>query len=272
MNLENIMCDRLKNKVAIVVGAGQIPGDTIGNGRATAITFAREGARVMLVDNRLESAEDTMAMIQKEGGECFAHQTDVTREDDCKAMAAACMDRYGRIDILHNNVGILGKDSNLHKLTAEAWDEIYQVNLRGVFLTCKHVMPHMEAQGSGAVINISSIAAVCATNIIAYKTSKAGVNALTHALAMPASAKGVRVNAIMPGLMQTPTAIEVISRKRGISKEQLNAERDASVPLTGGQGTAWDIANAALFLASDEARFITAVVLPVDGGQSARIG
>jgi len=266
------MTDRLKGKVAIVVGAGQTPGDTIGNGRATAITFAREGAKVLLADYRLDSAEETQAMIAKEGGESFAFAVDITKPEDCEAMAAACLKRYGRIDILHNNVGIMDGDSNIHKLTAEAFDHIYQVNLRGMFLCCKAVLPHMEAQGSGSIINISSGAAVMNHPLLAYKVTKAAVNSLTHTIALPAAAKGVRVNCIMPGAVQTPMAISGIMKKAKISKEELNAKRDSVVPLKGGQGTAWDIANAALFLASDEAKFITAVVLPVDGGQTARIG
>ena len=266
------MSGRLQGKVAIVVGAGQTPGETIGNGRATAILFAREGARVMLLDRDVESALETQAMIEKEGGESVAFRTDVTCEADCRAMAEACTETYGRIDVLHNNVGIGTGDAGPVHLTEEAWDRIFDVNLKGMFLTCKHVLPVMRAQRSGSVINISSAAAVCSVGMLAYKTSKAGVNALTHALAMGNASYGIRVNAIMPGLMNTPMAIEGISRARGLSKEDLIRERDALVPLGGKMGTAWDVAYAALFLASDEARFITSVVLPVDGGQSARIG
>jgi NAD(P)-dependent dehydrogenase (short-subunit alcohol dehydrogenase family) len=264
--------ERLKGKTAIVVGAGQTPGETIGNGRATAITFAREGARVLLVDKRLDSAEETARLIAAEGGECFALRADIREPADCAALAAACIARWGRIDVLHNNVGVIEGDSGVKKLGADAFDRIYEINLRGVFLCCQAVLPHMEAQGSGSIINISSAAAVIDHPLIAYKTTKAGLNALTHALAMSAAKSGVRVNAIMPGAIRTPMAIEGIAHKAGIDRETLNARRDAVVPLKGGQGSAWDIANAALFLASDEARFITAVVLPVDGGQSARIG
>jgi NAD(P)-dependent dehydrogenase (short-subunit alcohol dehydrogenase family) len=146
------------------------------------------------------------------------------------------------------------------------------VNLKSVFLTCKHVLPVMREQGSGVITNISSVAAVCSVGIVAYKTSKAGVNAFTHSLAIGNARYGIRVNAIMPGLMNTPMAIEGISAARGIDRELLIEQRDAQVPLGGKMGTAWDIANAGLFLASDEARFITGVILPVDGGQSARIG
>ncbi len=266
------MGDRLKDKVAIVVGAGQTPGDTIGNGRATSILYAREGARVLLVDRRLESAEDTRELIAKEGGEAVTLQADATREEDCRRIAKAGVERFGRIDILHNNVGIGDRDAGVTHLEEEAWDRILDVNLKSVFLTCKHILPVMRTQRSGCIINISSIAAVCAVGLFAYKTSKAGVNAMTHQLALANAKYGIRVNAIMPGLMDTPMAIEGISKARGIAKEQLRAERDAQVPLGAKMGTAWDIAQASLFLASDEARFITGVILPVDGGQSARLG
>lgn len=266
------MGERLKNKVAIVVGAGQTPGDTIGNGRATAILYAREGARVLLVDRRLESAEDTRAMITTEGGEAIALQADATREEDCKKVADACVDRFGRIDILHNNVGIGEGDKNILQLEEAVWDRILNVNMKSVFLTCKHVLPVMRTQGSGCILNISSIAATCSVGIPAYKVSKAGVNAITHQLALANAKYGIRVNAIMPGLMDTPMAIEGLSKARGMAKEKIRAQRDAQVPLGAKMGTAWDIAHAALFLVSDEARFITGVILPVDGGQSARIG
>jgi NAD(P)-dependent dehydrogenase (short-subunit alcohol dehydrogenase family) len=263
---------RLDGKVAIVAGAGQTPGQTIGNGRATAILFAREGAKVLLVDRRLDSAQETQAMIEEEGGNATSFEADVSREADCIAMVQACCDAYGRIDILHNNVGIGAGDAGPTHLSEENWDRILDVNLKSVFLTCKHTLPVMREQGSGVIINISSIAAVNAVGMVAYKTSKAGVNALTHSLAMGNARYGIRVNAIMPGLMNTPMAIETISQVRGVEKEQLIKERDAQVPLGAKMGTAWDIAYAALFLASDEAKFITGVVLPVDGGQSARIG
>lgn len=263
---------RLENKVAIVVGAGQTPGDTIGNGRATAILFAREGAKVLLVDRDIESARETEAMIAGEAGEGQAFQADITRMDDCKAIADACVDAYGRIDILHNNVGIGTGDTGPVHLTEENWDRILTVNLKGPFMTCKHVLPIMRDQQSGAIINISSAAAVASSGLLAYKASKAGLNALTHSIAMGNAKYGIRANAIMPGLMNTPMAIEGHSAARGITKEELIQQRDARVPLRAKMGTAWDVAHAALFLASDEAKFITGVILPVDGGQSARIG
>jgi NAD(P)-dependent dehydrogenase (short-subunit alcohol dehydrogenase family) len=263
---------RLKDKVAIVVGAGQTPGDTIGNGRATAILFAREGARVVLVDRDLASALETQAMIEAEGGQCFAIEADVTLKQDCEAFVNATASKYGRIDVLHNNVGIGAPDDEMLRLSEESWDRIMTVNLKSMFLTSRSVLPVMRDQRGGSIINISSIAAICSTSIVAYKTSKAGVNALTHQIALENAKYNIRANAIMPGLMNTPMAIEGMSKYRGVPKEDLIRQRDASVPLGGKMGTAWDVAYAALFLASDEAKFITGVMLPVDGGQSARIG
>ncbi len=267
------MGNRLKDKVAIIAGAGQTPGDTIGNGRATAIVFAREGARCVCVDRRLDSAQDTCTMIEKEGGEAIAMETDVTRAADCKRLAEACVRKFGRIDILHNNVGIGAGDAGVTHLEETAWDRIFTTNLKSVYLMCREVIPVMRRQGAGSIVNISSIAAICAMNgMLAYKVSKAGVNSITHQMAMANAKYGIRVNAIMPGLMDTPMAIEGIVQARGIPKDKVRAARDAQVPLGAKMGTGWDIAYAALFLASDEARFITGVVLPVDGGQSGRIG
>jgi NAD(P)-dependent dehydrogenase (short-subunit alcohol dehydrogenase family) len=263
---------RLADKVAVVVGAGQTPGDEIGNGRATAILFAREGARVVAVDRDLASAEETVAMIRDEGGEAAAFEADITSEEQCASLAAAAQDGYGRIDVLHNNVGIGTGDAPADRLEEAAWRRILDVNLTGMFLTCKHVLPLMREQGSGAIVNVSSIAAVAAHPLLAYKVSKAGVNALTSTLAITNAEHGIRVNAIMPGLMNTPMAIESISQAIGMDKEELIRRRDARVPLGRKMGTAWDVANAALFLASDEARFITGAILAVDGGQSLRIG
>jgi len=263
---------RLRDKVAIVVGAGQTSGETIGNGRATALLFAREGARVMLVDRDLESARETQRMIEKEGGDAWAFEADIVHEDRCRALALACRDRHGRIDVLHCNVGIGTGDDGVTRLEETAWARIMDVNLKGPFLTCKHVIPVMREQQGGCITMVSSIAAVASAGIVAYKTSKAGLNALTHAIASSNARYGIRANAIMPGLIDTPMAIEGLASAKGIPRERLRAERDALVPLRGKMGSAWDVAYAALFLASDEARFITGVVLPVDGGQSARIG
>ncbi len=263
---------RLQDKVAIVVGAGQTPGETIGNGRATALLYAREGARVLLVDRRLESAEETLAQITAEGGEAVALEADATSSADCQRIAETCVEKFGRIDVLQNNVGIGHGDASVMRIEETAWDHIFNVNLKTVFLACKHVLPKMRSQKSGAIVNISSVAAVAAMPLAAYKTSKAAVNALTEQMAIANAKHGIRVNAIMPGLMNTPMAIETISKAAGIPRDTLIERRDAQVPLRGKMGTAWDVANASLFLASDEAAFVTGAILPVDGGQSVKVG
>lgn len=263
---------RLEGKVAVVTGAGQTPGQTIGNGRATAILFAREGARVMLVDRRLASAEETAEMIAAEGGQAFAYEADVTSEQACAGIAAACAQRWDRIDVLHNNVGIGDGDAPVTRLDEQDWRRIMDVNLTSMFLMCKHVLPVMRGQGSGSIVNVSSVASIASLPLLAYKVSKAGVNALTQQVAMGAARHGIRVNAILPGLMNTPMAIETWVEATGFAREDIIAGRDRQVPLGGKQGTAWDVAHAALFLASDEAKFITGVLLPVDGGQSIKVG
>jgi NAD(P)-dependent dehydrogenase (short-subunit alcohol dehydrogenase family) len=263
---------RLEGKVAVVVGAGQTPGETIGNGRATSLLLAREGATVLAVDRDVASAEETVALIEADGGVASSLRADITSEADCAAIATAVVERHGTVDVLVNNVGIGTRDNSAARLEEDAWDLIHDVNLKGMWLTCKHVLPLMREKGSGSVVNISSVAAVCSTPFLAYKTSKAGVNALTQHLANTSAKRGVRVNAVLPGLMDTPMAIEGISSALGIDADDLRAGRDALVPLRAKQGTAWDVAHAVLFLASDDAGFITGVCLPVDGGQSAKVG
>jgi len=265
------MTHRLDGKVAIVAGAGQTPGETIGNGRACALRFAAEGASVMCVDRRIESAEETADQIRIDGGEAVAVAADVTVETECEAFVADCVARFGRVDILHNNVGIGTHDTSPSRMTDEIWDGIMNTNLKGAVFATKHVLPVMRGQGSGSIIYISSVAAVCSVGIVAYKASKAALNAYAHSVAMGNAKHGVRANVIMPGLMETPMAIEGFVAA-GREREELVDARNSLVPLKGGMGTAWDIANAALFLASDESKFITGVNLPVDGGQAARIG
>ncbi|MBV7332073.1 SDR family oxidoreductase [Chloroflexi bacterium TSY] len=262
----------LNDKVAIVIGAGQTTGETMGNGRATALRFAKEGAQVLLVDKRAESAEETAQMISQEGGASSVLGADITLEQDCQAIATACVERYGRIDILHNNVGVSAGDADTLNLTAENWQRIFDINLKGMFLTCKHVLPVMRAQKTGVIINISSTASVCSYRTLAYKTSKAGINAMTQNMAIENAPYRIRVNAILPGLMDTPMAIERRVKDLGLDRETIRRQRDEQVPLGKKMGTAWDVAAAALFLASDEAQYITGVLLPVDGGLSARIG
>ncbi len=262
---------RLEGKRCVVVGAGQTPGDTIGNGRATALRFAQEGAHVVCVDRNLASAEATVALIVDAGGSASAYQADVSDEQQCEQVIVQAAANLGGIDVLHNNVGIGTGDSGPTSMELEIWERIFRVNLTSVMQLCKYALPVMRKQGQGVITNISSVAAVCAVGIVAYKTSKAALNAYTHAVAMGNASRGIRANVIMPGLMNTPMAIEG-NVAAGADREALIERRNRSVPLGGKMGDAWDVANAALFLASDEARFITGVALPVDGGQSAKIG
>jgi NAD(P)-dependent dehydrogenase (short-subunit alcohol dehydrogenase family) len=263
---------RLEGKVAIITGAGQTAGQTIGNGRATALLFARQGAKVLITDRDPESLSETHKLITEEGLACASFEMDVTREQDCIAMSQACMHHWGRIDILHNNVGIGANDASVSKLQLADWQRIMQVNLTSMFLTCKSVLPQMREQASGSIINISSLAATAATNMVAYKTSKAGVMALTDNVALTNARHGIRANCILPGLIDTPMAIEGISASRGIDRDDLIQARNKSVPLRGKMGSAWDVAHAALFLASDDASFITGIHLRVDGGQGLKVG
>ena len=265
---------RLEGKIAIIVGAGQSPGEGMGNGRATALRFAQEGARVMAIDCNLTSAEETAVMVKKNGGECFAFEADVTKEATLAAAIAAALKRWSRIDILHYNVGvsIAGGDTLLLDITEEAFDRISAINLRGAIMACKHVIPIMRQQRSGVIIMISSLAALEKYPYVTYKATKAAMIAFTKQVAIQNAEYGIRANVILPGLMNTPMAIEPRVRVSGKSRAQVVAERDARVPLRYKMGTAWDVANAALFLASDEANFITGVALPVDGGGSINIG
>ncbi len=257
------MCKRLEGKVAIITGAGSV-GPGIGNGKATAILFAREGASVMLVDNNLEAAEETENLINQEGGNCTAFRADVSKSSDCKSMADSCIETYGRIDILHNKVGIGGYGDPI-ETSEEEWDRIMTINLKSMFLTCKHVLPYMLKQRYGSIINISSINAITITvPAVAYSTSKAGVIAFTREVAYKYADKGIRVNAILPGLIKTPMVAEYGKDAYGGDIEKMWQKRDAMSP-TGKQGESWDIAQAALFLASDESKYISGTHLIVDG-------
>jgi NAD(P)-dependent dehydrogenase (short-subunit alcohol dehydrogenase family) len=265
------MGERLAGKVAVVVGGGQTPGATIGNGRATAVLFAREGAQVLVVDRHLERAQLTVDEIAGEGGTAQAHGADVAADDGPVAIVAAARAAFGRIDVLHNNVGIGAGDAPPHHLTDEAYDRIMDVNLRATWRMCREAVPELrETQGS--IVSVSSLAAIAAAgNLTAYKLSKAGVNALTQNLALTNAKHGVRANAVMPGFIDTPMGVDAPAEAFGIDRDAYAEGRANHVPL-GRQGTAWDVAHAALFLASDEARFITGVVLAVDGGQSTLVG
>jgi NAD(P)-dependent dehydrogenase (short-subunit alcohol dehydrogenase family) len=231
--------------------------------------LAREGASVVVVDRESASAGETVALIRGEGGTAVAHTADVLREDDVRAAIGACTDAFGRIDILHNNVGAslaLG-DAPATELEAEAFDRLVAVNLRGMWFACKHAIPAMREQGSGSIVNISSMAVRHAYPYLGYKATKAAVIALTENIAGANARYGLRANVILPGLMNTPMAIEP-RVAAGTPREQVIADRDRQVPLGRKMGSGWDIAYAALFLHSEEAKFITGVSLPVDGGSS----
>lgn len=267
------MPGRLAGKTAVIVGAGQSPGETMGNGRAMAILFAREGAHVLCVDREFDRAEETVAMIQVEGGEASAFQANIAKAHDCAEMAGAAVERFGgRIDILVNNVGIGGRDAPAHRLEEDAFDRILMVNLKGTWLSTRAVLKVMRDQGHGSIVNISSLAGIAGGNQVAYEVSKAGVNRLTTSVAQANAGKGIRCNAIMPGLMDTPMAVAGIAAATNQDEAAVRAARAQRVPLGGKMGDAWDTAYAALYLASDEAKFVTGVVLPVDGGMSSRIG
>ncbi len=248
---------RLEGKVAIVTGAGsRAPG--IGNGRATAVLFAREGARVLLVDQNREAAEETLAMIRAEGGEAAVWVADVTRAADCRAMVEEAVRRWGKLDVLDNNVGI-GMGGSVVEVSEEDWDRVMAVNVKSMMLASKYAVPAMAAGGGGAIINISSISALRPRGLTPYSASKGAVIALTRAMAIDHAPQGIRVNCIAPGPVYTPMVYA------GGMSEELRERRRRASPL-GIEGTGWDVGYAALFLASDEARYITGQVLVVDGG------
>jgi NAD(P)-dependent dehydrogenase (short-subunit alcohol dehydrogenase family) len=251
------MGNRLEGKVAIVTGAGAA-GDGIGNGRAAAILFAREGAKVLLVDRTLGLAEATQSMIVTEGGEAAAFEADVTQSSACAAMVSAAVAKWGKLDILQNNVGI-GLAGRVPDVDEAAWERLMRVNVTSMMLAAKYAIPAMVASGGGAIVNISSIAALRPRGLTPYATSKGAVEALMRGLAADHARDGIRVNCIEPGPVFTPMVYAA-----GMSDEVRERRRKAS-PL-GIEGTGWDIGYASLFLVSDEARYITGVVLPVDGG------
>jgi NAD(P)-dependent dehydrogenase (short-subunit alcohol dehydrogenase family) len=264
------MTNRVAGKIAVVVGAGQTEGETVGNGRATALLLAREGATVLCVDRIGERARETADMIageRKAADAASSMAADITAAADCARIVAEARSRYGRLDILVNNVGIGGGgDAPAHRLEEHVFDRIMAVNLKGMWLTIKAAIPAMREQKGGAIVNISSLAAMAGATQMAYEVSKAAVNRLTTSVAQSNARHGIRANAIMMGFMDTPMAVSGIARATGRPTADVRAERDAQVPLRGRMGTGWDTAYAALFLASDEARFITGEVLRVDGG------
>ena len=260
------MGERVEGKVAVVTGAGS-SGPGWGNGKAAAVLYAREGARVMCLDVRREAAEETAAIIRGEGGVAEARVVDVARSDEVAAAIAQTLTAFGRLDILHNNVGIVALGGPV-ELDETEWDRVTEVNLKSVYLTCRHALPVMERQGRGAIVNISSIAGIRHTGVdyIAYSTTKGAIIPFTRAIALHYARKGIRANCILPGLMNTPmirTGLPSVYAQGDV--ERMVAVRDAQCPM-GHMGDAWDVAYAALFLASDEAKYVTGAELVVDGG------
>jgi NAD(P)-dependent dehydrogenase (short-subunit alcohol dehydrogenase family) len=252
------MSDRLRGKVAIVTGAGS-RGPGLGNGKAAAILFAREGARVLCVDQTLPRAEETVALVRAEGGEAAAHAADVTRADDCRAMVEAAVTRWGGLDVLHNNVGIESR-RDLLETTEEEWDQVLEVDLKTVFLATRAAAPAMIARGGGSVICVSSIAGHRGHGRTAYAAAKAGIEGFVRTVAVQLGPQGVRVNAIAPGTVWTPMVA-------GLGPEARERRRMAT-PL-GTEGTGWDVGWGAVYLASDESRWVTGHVLVIDAGLTA---
>jgi NAD(P)-dependent dehydrogenase (short-subunit alcohol dehydrogenase family) len=272
------MSDKLKDTVAIVVGAGS-SGPGWGNGKCTALTFAREGAKVFCVDRKRAAAEETVGLIETEMGKgvAMAFEADASSNADVKAMVDACMAKWGRIDILDNNVGI-GSQGGPVELSEDEWHRVFDVNVKSFFLTAKHVLPIMEAQGKGAIVNVSSIASIRSPkgiSYLAYNASKGAVNSLTMAIASQYAEKGIRCNAILPGLMHTPM-IDFLAEQYAKSEKDHNQAYDKMIAIrdraspTGKMGTGWDTANAALFLASDQSSYVNGHLLVVDGGITLR--
>ncbi len=265
------MQGRLKDRVAIVVGAGS-SGPGWGNGKATAVLFAREGAKVICVDVNEAAAQETAQIIVDEGHEAVAVQADVTRSDQVEALVSGSVERWGRIDILQNNVGILDSSGPVELSEAE-WDKVITVNLKPIFLTCKHVLPVMEQQGKGAIVNVGSIAGLRWLGVpyITYSTTKGAIPPFTRSIALQYAAKGIRANSVLPGLMNTPMIREPLKDAYADGDVDKMIEiRDAQCPM-GHMGDAWDVAMASLFLASDEARYVTGTELVVDGGITAKV-
>ncbi len=263
------MAGRLEDRTAIVTGAGS-GGPGWGNGKATAVTFAREGARVLCVDINRAAAEDTAAIIAGEGGRAEAHQADVTDRAQVEALVARALELWGGVEVLHNNVGIVEMGGPVE--TDEAgWDRVMAVNVKSMYLTCKAVLRVMEAAGKGAIVNIGSVSGIRWLGVpyISYAASKSAILGFTRAIALEYAAKGIRANVVLPGMMDTPMIVEPLKDSYGEGGvEEMRKARDALCPM-GHMGDAWDVANAALFLASDEARYITAAELVVDGGLTA---
>jgi NAD(P)-dependent dehydrogenase (short-subunit alcohol dehydrogenase family) len=264
------MSGRLQDKVAIVTGAGCV-GPGWGNGRATAVRFAEEGAKIFAVDRNLDSVTETVERVKAAGGEIAVQQCDVTDNASVAAMVDACAARFRRIDCLVNNVGGSAHGGPV-EMAEEVWDAQVDFNLKSVFLTCKHVLPVMEKQKAGAIVNVASTSGIRFTGAfqVGYAATKAGVIQLSRVVAVQYADKGIRVNTVVPGQLHTPMVEARLARQRaGGDVQALLAQRLARIPI-GFMGDGRDTANAALYLASDEARFVTGTEIVVDGGMTVR--
>ena len=264
------MAGRLQGKIALIVGAGCV-GPGWGNGRAACVLFAQEGAKIFAVDRDMGPMEETVARVKQAGGEIVTHLCDVTQSASVKAMVQACQAHYGRIDTLVNNVGGSAPGGPV-EMAEEAWDAQIDLNLKSIFLTCKHVIPVMEAQGGGSIINTASASGIRWTGAaqVAYAASKAGVIQFSKVVAVQYAAKKIRVNTIVPGQLHTPMVeVRLAKTRAGGDVDKLLAQRQARIPL-GFMGDGRDTANAAIFLASDESRWVTGTEIVLDGGMSAR--
>ena len=257
---------RFDGRVALVTGGGSQT-DGIGNGRAAAVLLARRGARVMVIDRALKAAEDTVAMITREGGTAQALEADVSREADCKAAVAATVAAWGRVDVLVNNVGIGGPPGSAVDLDLAAWETGMAVNVTSMVLMARHVIPEMARQGRGAIVNLSSVAGLLGSlqTGLLYQTSKGAIVNMTRAMATQHAAQGIRANCVAPGMVYTPMVYA-----RGMTPELRESRRMRSLLQVEGSG--WDVGEAVVFLASDAARWITGAVLPVDAGTTATSG
>jgi len=264
------MSYRLDGRVALVFGAGSV-GEGWGNGKAAAVAYARAGARVVCIDHVRHAAAATAGIVTAEGGDAIAVAADVTRLADVQGAVDTALARFGAVDILHNNVGISAQGGPV-EISEETWDRVMAVNVKGMFLACKCALPVMERQGRGVITNISSLASIRWTgyNYAAYYASKGAVNQFTCGVALEYAGRGIRANCILPGLMDTPHIYQHISGFYD-DQDEMKARRHALSP-TGRMGDGWDIAHAAVFLASDEAKYINGVALPVDGGLHAKAG
>jgi len=263
------MGERMRDKVVLVTGAGS-NGTGWGNGKAAATLYAREGASVFAVDLRGQAAEETRDTIAMENGVCAAFTADVSCSGEVHEMVAKCIETFGRIDVLHNNVGI-SEVGGAIDASEESWNRLVAINQTSVFLTCKYALPHMVAQQSGVIVNVGSVAGLrwIGFPYAAYTATKGAVSALTRNIAIQHAPDGIRANCVLPGLMDTPLIRGALVEGYGGDIEAMITKRHNQVPM-GHMGDAWDTAYAALFLASDEARYITGTESIVDGGLTAR--